>query len=267
ARSQPKPPSPPEYVLGKVISKEVEALFLSIQGRMFIFEKGFDLSESHCKEFLDLVRFHLDISLRAISDYYGVPHYERDELFDMELEKFNYVCMDAILAYLTDYCGEFERRWRWIPPSNFISLPVVSSVESKAYKQDGNAYDPKNKSMRKRVEQRMDWQRKMCKEIRRTIHMLGDMKSFLDRLAVSEGIEGLQWPEDLNDSSMGGAGDEEKVMEEEKEKEEEDDEVMKDNALELFHDDFKEAFMPTHASTIGFIIQDPSYRLNYLNSM
>ncbi|MBA0796502.1 hypothetical protein Gohar_007265 [Gossypium harknessii] len=82
---------------------------------------------------------------------------------------------------------------------------------------------------------------------------------------MSEGIEGSQWPEDLSDSSIGGADEEEKAMEEEKEKEEEDDEVMKDNALEPFHDDFKEAFMPTHASAIGFIIQDPSDRLNYHN--
>ncbi|MBA0703074.1 hypothetical protein Goari_022291 [Gossypium aridum] len=187
ARPQPNPPSPPKYVVGKFISKEVEALFLSIQGRMFIFERGFDLSASDCKEVLDL---KVDISLRAISDYFGVPHYERDELFDMELEKFHYLCMDAILAYLTNDCGE-----------------------------------------------------------------------------SSEGIEGPQWSEDLSDSSIGGAGEKEKAMEEEKEKEEEDDEVMKDNALEPFHDDFKEAFMPTQACTIGFVIQDPSDRLNYHNLM
>ncbi|KAK5812843.1 hypothetical protein PVK06_028286 [Gossypium arboreum] len=95
---------------------------------------------------------------------------------------------------------------------------------------------PRKKPMRKRVDQ--------------------------DRLVASEGIEGQQWPEDMSDSSMGGVSEEEKGIEEE-----EDDKVMKDNTLEPFHDDFKEAFMPTHASTIGFVIQDPSDRLNYHNSM
>ncbi|MBA0709591.1 hypothetical protein Golax_024618 [Gossypium laxum] len=112
ARPQPNPPSPPKYVVGKFISKE-----------------------------------KVDISLRAISDYSGVPYYERDELFDMELEKFNYLCMDAILAYLTNDCGECK----WI--NKEIRKCIVSAkvgvyfphLITDLYRQAGVAMDPTEK--------------------------------------------------------------------------------------------------------------------------
>ncbi|KAK5845893.1 hypothetical protein PVK06_002135 [Gossypium arboreum] len=138
SRSQPEPPPSLEYVSVKFKSKEVEAFFLSIQGRTFILERGFDPSTSYHEEVRDLVRYHrwmnfsttpnvisvilefhsslkfskkhkvfvwnkkVDISSHAISDYYGVPHYESDEFSTLDLEKFNNVNMDAILAYLSE---------------------------------------------------------------------------------------------------------------------------------------------------------------------
>ncbi|KAH1108330.1 hypothetical protein J1N35_012098 [Gossypium stocksii] len=52
----------------------------------------------------------------------------------------------------------------------------------------------------------------------RTTRMIGAIRPFLDRPAVSQGIEGPQWPEYLSDSSVGGAI-EEGEMEEARENE------------------------------------------------
>ncbi|KAH1122410.1 hypothetical protein J1N35_005570 [Gossypium stocksii] len=117
-------------------------------GHPFILKRGFDPSPLHCKEVWNIFRFHrwmnfafvsttpsvipvvlkfysnlkisnknkvyvrhkvVNISLHAIINYYGVPHYERDEFSDMDFDKFNNVDMDAILAYLTEGSSDLSK--------------------------------------------------------------------------------------------------------------------------------------------------------------
>lgn len=50
----------------------------------------------------------INISSKVITNYYGVLHYERDQLSNIDLHKFNNIDMDAMLAYLTKRRGEWE---------------------------------------------------------------------------------------------------------------------------------------------------------------
>lgn len=121
--------------------------FSNIQGRTFILEKGFDPSASDCEEVWDLVRFDqwmnlamvpitpiiipvvldfysnlkfykknklyvrhkkVNMSPKAISEYYGIPYYENDDLFAVNLDKFENVDMDIVLAF----CNRGEGEWK-----------------------------------------------------------------------------------------------------------------------------------------------------------
>ncbi|MBA0738463.1 hypothetical protein Gogos_011812 [Gossypium gossypioides] len=93
-------------------NKEVDNYFLSIQGKTFILEHGFDPAGSLCNDIWDLVRYYgglkIVISPSVISEYYGVPQYQEDDIEQMDLKFYKNVVMDAILAYLTDGRGEWK---------------------------------------------------------------------------------------------------------------------------------------------------------------
>ncbi|KAH1122216.1 hypothetical protein J1N35_005376 [Gossypium stocksii] len=227
SRSQPKPPPPLEYVSIKFKSKEVEAFFLSIQGHTFILERGFDPSTSYCKKVWDLVCFHrwmnfalvpttpivipvilefysnlnffekhkvfvrnkkVDISSHVVSDYYGVPYYESDELSTLDLDKFNNINIDTISLNKGGYGSN-----RAIPPPYIKhNRRHHTSTVSRTAKRANPRIEPKDKTQMevfivvnkksaiKKTDEPTQWLRRLGQVARYNTRLLKAMKPFMD---------------------------------------------------------------------------------------
>lgn len=112
----------------------------------------------------------------------------------------------------------------------------------------------------KKANEGTDWQCQLFRNMRYTTYMLSAMKPFLDRLAMSQWIKGLQR---LEDSSGGVTKKENK----EKKREEDDDEAMEEDDFEPYHDDFKNFYVPMHLSAASLIISGPTAQSKYSYKM
>ncbi|PPS05277.1 hypothetical protein GOBAR_AA15388 [Gossypium barbadense] len=93
------------------------------------------------------------------------------------------------------------------------------------------------KLMSNKDDEDTQWPWKLFKQMCPNTRMLQVMKPFLDQSAISQGIEGLQWPKGSNESSISGADKNEEKEETEEKQVDECGETMEDD-VEPYHDNF-----------------------------